>query len=60
MKIISARIAEKSIKGIFPYEFTYEDGTKGIYLPENMMQYEERTITAQEAYALVAQKDIPA
>lgn len=50
MKITSAQLATKSIKGIYPYEFTYEDGTKGIYLPENQMEYKNKFKSAQEVY----------
>ena len=49
-KIISAKLAEKSIKGRFPYEFTYEDGSKGIYLPGNQMSYKGEFKTAQEVF----------
>jgi AMMECR1 domain-containing protein len=53
MKITSATIATKSIKGIFPFEFTYEDGSKGIYLPENQMEYETNE---PETVAIAARK----
>lgn len=50
MKIISATIAQKSIKGVFPYDFTYEDGSKGIYLPDNQMEYKGKFKSAQEVF----------
>ena len=50
MKIISATIAQKSIKGVFPYDFTYEDGQHGIYLPENQMSYKGEFRKAQEVF----------
>lgn len=53
MKIINAQLAAKSIKGVFPYEFTYEDGSKGIYLPDNQMEHEGSFKTAQEVYETI-------
>ncbi len=50
MKILSAKIAAKSIQGTFPYEFTYDDGSKGIYLPENQMEYKGKFKSAQEVF----------
>ena len=61
-KIISAKLAQKSIKGVFPYDFLYEDGQHGIYLPENQMSYKGDFMTAQEVFedvkGIVATKPI--
>lgn len=53
MKIISATIAQKSIKGVFPYDFLYEDGQHGIYLPENLMHHNGTFRSAQEMFEKV-------
>lgn len=53
MKIINATIAHKSIKGVFPYDFLYENGEHGIYLPENQMDYNGKFLSAQEVYEKV-------
>lgn len=62
MKILTAKLAAKSIRGVFPYEFTYEDGHKGRYLPSNQMEYKGKFKPAQEVFedvnGIIATKSI--